>query len=231
MPRLLIVEDELDLRLLLQAHLESEGHLVDAAPDGAAALTMHAAHPADLVLLDLSLPALDGLAVLKALRSRGDDVPVLVLTARGSEADRITGLDGGADDYLAKPYSVLEVLARVRALLRRSKPKRPPSRLLKSGPYRIDLLLKCVRRGTQVVELGHREFRLLEILLARPGRTFSRRELLNLAWEADARPGPRTVDAHVAHLRKKLGDSGRHPCITTAEGEGYAWTQEVIAQS
>jgi two-component system phosphate regulon response regulator PhoB len=231
MPRLLIVEDEIELRALLQGHLESDGHLVDAASDGETALAHHARHPADLILLDLGLPHLDGLSLIKMLRERGDDVPIVVLTARGGEEAKIQGLDLGADDYLTKPYALLEVLARVRALLRRSKPKLPAGRVLKSGPYRIDLLHHCVRRGTQTVELGHREFRLLEILLTRPGRTFSRRELLNLAWEADARPGPRTVDAHVAHLRKKLGDSGRTACITTAEGEGYAWTREVVAQS
>ncbi len=226
MSRVLVVEDEADLRWMLQGHLESEGHLVTAASDGAEALACHAAHPADLVLLDLGLPGLDGLRVLRALRSRGDDVPVLVLTAQAGESARVQGLDLGADDYLGKPYSILEVLARVRALLRRAKPTAPARRYLQSGPFRIDLLLKRVSRKGQDLQLSHREFLILETLLARPGRTFSRRELLNLAWRADARPTPRTVDAHIAGLRRKLGDSPR-PWIVTAEGEGYAWPETV----
>lgn len=227
MTHILVVEDEPNLRQLLVNNLGYEGYSVAAVDDGRPALAAHQQQRADLIVLDLMLPHLDGFQVLEALRGRNDQVPVLMLTARGEEADRVKGLSVGADDYLVKPFSVLELVARIKAILRRTQPALPPA-LLSSGPFRFDLpALEVSREGT-VLDTTPREFRILEILIAHPGRTHSRNELLQLAWEADGRPTPRTVDVHVANLRKKLGeDEQGRPFITTVGGEGYRWTTPV----
>jgi two-component system phosphate regulon response regulator PhoB len=230
MTHILVVEDEPALCQLLTQNLSYEGYSVDAVHDGGAALSSHQARKADLIVLDLMLPTLDGFQVVKALRDRQDPVPVLMLTARGEEKDRIQGLSLGADDYLVKPFSVLELMARVKAILRRTRPTEKP-RLLRSGPFRFDLpRLEASREGL-MLELTPREFRLLEILITHPGRTHSRTELLQLAWEADARPTPRTVDVHIANLRRKLGDDGGKPWIATVGGEGYRWVTTVESEA
>ncbi len=231
MTHILVVEDEPSLRQLLVTNLGYEGYSVEAVDDGEPALAAHRARRADLVILDLMLPRLDGFQVLADLRGRNDLVPVLMLTARGEEADRVKGLSIGADDYLVKPFSVLELVARIRAILRRTQAPQPPA-VLRSGPFRFDLPGLEVRRGGRLLDTTPREFRILEILIAHPGRTHSRNELLQLAWEVDGRPTPRTVDVHVANLRKKLGedDLGR-PFITTVGGEGYRWTAAVEADA
>jgi len=226
MTHILVVEDEPSLRQLLASNLLFEGYTVEAVDDGLPALLAHRHHRADLIVLDLMLPALDGFEVLKSLRDGQDSVPVLMLTARGAELDRIQGLSLGADDYLVKPFSVLELLARIKAILRRTRPhERPP--ILCSGPFRFDLPGLEASRGGHVLDLTPREFRLLEILITHAGKTHSRKELLNLAWEVDARPTPRTVDVHIANLRKKLGDDDGRPWIATVGGEGYRWTGAV----
>ncbi|MBI4913898.1 MAG: response regulator transcription factor [Acidobacteria bacterium] len=230
MVHILVVEDEPSLRQLLVNNLGFEGYSVDAVEDGIPALAAHQSRRADLIILDLMLPAMDGFQVLAALRQRKDPVPVLMLTARGEEADRVKGLSIGADDYLVKPFSVLELSARIKAILRRTQPQ-APAQVLRSGPFRFDLpALEAFRDGS-LVDMTPREFRLLEILITHAGRTHSRNELLSLAWEPDARPTPRTVDVHVANLRKKLGedDLGR-PYIATVGGEGYRWTLGVEAE-
>ena len=231
MTHILVVEDEPSLRQLLVNNLEFEGYTVAAADDGAPALAAHQQARADLIVLDLMLPHLDGFQVLAALRGRNDLVPVLMLTARGEEADRVKGLSIGADDYLVKPFSVLELVARIKAILRRTQPVVAPA-VLRSGPFRFDLPGLEVHREGKLLDTTPREFRILEILIAHPGRTHSRNELLQLAWESDGRPTPRTVDVHVANLRKKLGedDQGR-PFITTVGGEGYRWTAAVEVDS
>ena len=218
---ILVVEDEPSLCQLLVNNLSFEGYSVEAAGDGVPALAAHAAHRADLIVLDLMLPQMDGFAVLRTLREGKDEVPVLMLTARGEETDRVQGLSLGADDYLVKPFSVLELMARVKAILRRTRPMdRPP--LLRSGPFR--------RRDGRLLDLTPREFRLLEILITHPGRTHSRKELLQLAWEQDARPSARTVDVHIANLRRKLGEEQGSSWITTVGGEGYRWITQVEAE-
>jgi DNA-binding response OmpR family regulator len=170
---------------------------------------------------------MDGFQVLRYLREGGDPVPVLMLTARAEEADRLQGLVTGADDYLAKPFSILELIARIRAILRRVRAAPPRPLCLRSGPFRIDLGRRTVKRGQKEVKLANREFRLLEVLLAKPGKTHSRQELVNLAWEPGGRPGLRTVDVHMVGLRRKLGEDERRPFILTVEGVGYCWTAEV----
>lgn len=226
MIHILVVEDEPSLCQLLLNNLGYEGYSVETAGDGVPALAAHAARRADLIVLDLMLPQLDGFEVLRTLREAQDDVPVLLLTARGEEVDRVKGLSLGADDYLVKPFSVLELIARVKAILRRTRPvERPP--LLRSGPFRFDLPRLEARRDGKPLELTPREFRLLEILITHAGRTHSRKELLQLAWEPDARPSARTVDVHIANLRKKLGEEQGKPWITTVGGEGYRWITPV----
>jgi len=190
------------------------------------ALAAHAARRADLIVLDLMLPHLDGFEVLRTLRDRKDEVPVLLLTARGEETDRVKGLSLGADDYLVKPFSVLELMARVKAILRRTRPVDRPT-LLRSGPFQFNLPRLEARRDGRPLELTPREFRLLEILISHAGRTHSRKELLQLAWEPDARPSARTVDVHIANLRRKLGEESGASWITTVGGEGYRWITAV----
>lgn len=229
MTHVLVVEDEPSLRQLLANNLSFEGYVVTAVEDGGPALAAHAENRADLIVLDLMLPTLDGYEVLKQLRERQDSVPVLMLTARGAEADRIQGLSLGADDYLVKPFSVLELLARIKAILRRTRPLDRPN-ILKSGPFRFDFPALEVIRDGKTLDLTPREFRLVEILITHAGRTHSRMELLKLAWDADARPTPRTVDVHIANLRKKLGEDEGRPWIATVGGEGYRWIASVEAE-
>lgn len=229
MTHVLVVEDEPSLRQLLTNNLTFEGYVVTAVEDGGPALAAHGANRADLIVLDLMLPTLDGYQVLKQLREQEDPVPVLMLTARGAEADRIQGLSLGADDYLVKPFSVLELLARIKAILRRTRPLDRPH-TLKSGPFHFDLPALEVIRDGKTLDLTPREFRLVEILITHPGRTHGRMELLKLAWDADARPTPRTVDVHIANLRKKLGEDEGRPWIATVGGEGYRWIAPVEAE-
>lgn len=226
MTHILVVEDEPSLRQLLSNNLTFEGYTVDAVADGIPALASQQARPADLIILDLMLPEMDGFRVLRALRDKQDPVPVLMLTARGAENDRVQGLSLGADDYLVKPFSVLELVARVKAILRRTRPVDRPQ-AMRSGPFRFNIPALEVSRAGKPLDLTPREFRLLEILVTHPGRTHSRTELLQLAWEADARPSPRTVDVHVANLRKKLEGTDGHTWIATVGREGYRWTEPV----
>lgn len=226
MTHILVVEDEPNLQQLLVNNLRFEGYSVDAASDGLPGLAAHRARRADIIVLDLMLPRVDGFQVLEELRRARDMVPVLMLTARGSESDRVKGLSLGADDYLVKPFSVLELVARIKAILRRTQPQELP-KALRSGAYTFDLLSMRATRGGVALDLTPREFRLLEILVSHPGRTHSRTELLQQAWDADARPTPRTVDVHIANLRKKLGDDDKHGLISTVGGEGYRWTAPV----
>ncbi len=230
MTHILVVEDETSLRQLLSQNLSYEGFSVASAADGAEALSSHRARRADLIVLDLMLPVVDGFQVLRTLREHQDPVPILMLTARGAEQDRVQGLSLGADDYLVKPFSVLELLARVKAILRRTRPLEKP-KALRSGPFRFDLPRLEATRDEQIMDLTPREFRLLEILISHPGRTHSRQELLQLAWDKDAQPTPRTVDVHIANLRKKLGEEQGKSYIATVGGEGYRWVLPVSTEA
>jgi DNA-binding response OmpR family regulator len=225
--RILVVEDEPSYVEILTGNLEIEGYEVATAMDGDPALALHLAHPADLIILDLMLPSMDGFQFLQALRSRGDQVPVLMLTARGEERAKVRGFELGVDDYVTKPFSILELLSRVRAILRRvhKAPLSSGPRVLASGPFVLDRDRLTLAREGEVLDIGDQGFRLLEILFLRPGLVVRRTELLKLAWTEESRPGPRTVDAHISLIRKCLGPE--KAWLATVGGAGYRWLEPV----
>ena len=218
---ILIVDDEREIRELLRYNLERRGYQVLTAQDGEEGLArIFATHP-DLVLLDLLLPGLNGLEVLRELRQEPStrDLPVLLLTARGAEMDKLLGFERGADDYITKPFSPREVIARVEAVLRRAKPPRE-SEALDAGPLKLDHAKREVHFEGSELTLTPREFELLYFLARHPGRVFSRDELLTKVWGYDYRGETRTVDVHVRRLRAKLGIEGAR-LIATVTGAGY----------
>ena len=227
--RILVIEDETDIADMVMVNLQAEGYEVTTAASGTQGLDRQQEQVADLIVLDLMLPDINGFEVLRTLRRRQDNVPVLVLTARTTKEDRILGLSYGADDYLGKPFSMLELIARIQAILRRSDPKAASPRILRSGPFRINFVTLSATRSKVDLNLSLREFRILEVLVTHPGRVHSRRELINMAWEPEARPSIRAVDVHIARLRKKLGDTTSVPVIQTLEREGYRWNLPVAA--
>jgi two-component system phosphate regulon response regulator PhoB len=225
-PRILVVEDEADLALLLTYNLEAEGYNVESAERGDEAELRLAEHTPDLVLLDWMLPGVSGLEICRRLRAREATrtLPVIMLTARGEEAERVRGLSVGADDYVVKPFSVPELMARVRSLLRRSRPERVADRLA-AGDIELDRETRRVRRGPRDVHLGPTEFRLLEYLLEKPGRVFSRGQMLDGVWGQSVEIDERTVDVHVGRLRKALSRGREKDPIRTVRGAGYAFDE------
>ena len=223
MTRILVVEDERNLALGLRANLEVEGYEVAVAPTGEAALADALARRPDLVILDLMLPGIDGYEVLATLRARGVDVPVLILSARAEEIDKVRGFRAGADDYVTKPFGVMELLLRVQALLRRANPAAPAARTLwKVGDVEVDAARRVVRRGGEEVSLTPRAFELLLALLTNADRPLSRHELLRTVWRYDSSVTTRTVDAHIAELRRKLERDASEPRhILTVHKIGY----------
>jgi len=225
--RILIVDDEPDILGLLVYHLSREGYRVSTAVDGPAAITAAIENPPDVLLLDLMLPTLDGYEVLQTLRSnpRTARTPVLLLTARGEEEERLRGFECGADDYVTKPFSPKEVVLRVRALLRRAGEEPVArSRRLVVGAVEIDLDAHRAFADGREMELTALEYELLRVLVARRGRVQSRTQLLQAVWETNARIETRTVDVHVARLRAKLGEAGH--MIETVRGVGYRLSPE-----
>jgi DNA-binding response OmpR family regulator len=227
--RILIVEDEVSLSDLIRSHLEKEGHGVEQAFDGNQALaTADRARP-DLVILDWMLPGLDGLTVCRELR-RKHLMPILMLTARGDVADRVTGLEVGADDYLGKPFSIVELAARVAALLRRvaldtASTSSDPAQPLTFATLVLDLAGHRATLAGKSLDLSRREMDLLELLLRHPGRTFSRDFLLERLWGSDFDGLDRAVDTQMVRLRRKLGDLG--VCMETVWGVGYRFRPEL----
>jgi two-component system phosphate regulon response regulator PhoB len=204
-PRILVVEDEAALSMLLAYNLEAEGYVVEHVERGDEAELKLEESPPDLLILDWMLPGVSGLEICRRLRA-GDatrTLPVIMLTARGEEAERVRGLAVGADDYVVKPFSVPELMARVKALLRRAKPERVAVQLV-AGDLELDRETKRLRRGGREIHLGPTEFRLLEYLMEKPGRVFSRAQLLDSVWGMSAEIEERTVDVHVGRLRKAL---------------------------
>jgi two-component system phosphate regulon response regulator PhoB len=220
---ILIVEDEEPLTLLLRYNLEAEGYEVSTCARGDEADTRLREQVPDLVVLDWMLPGLSGIELCRRLRARPEtrQLPILMLTARGEESERVRGLATGADDYVVKPFSVPELLARVRALLRRASPERM-AEVLTFGDIELDREKKRVSRGGRAIALGPTEFKLLEFFLERPGRVFSRAQLLDGVWGNDVFIDERTVDVHVGRLRKALNSSEALDPIRTVRGSGYA---------
>lgn len=222
-PLILVVEDEIDLVTLLTYNLEREGYRVASAYDGDEAVLVTGEQRPDLIVLDWMLPNRSGLEICRQLR-RGDktrDVPIIMLTARGEEADKVRALDSGADDYMAKPFSTVELLARIRAVLRRAAP-RISDEVLGYNDVEMDLAAHRVRRGGRDIHLGPTEFRLLRHFMQHPGRVFSREQLLDVVWGHDVYVEPRTVDVHIRRLRKALNDSEDIDLIRTVRSAGYA---------
>lgn len=221
--RITVVEDEDALSALLDYNLTQEGYQVRVCPDGDEALLSLEEEAPDLLVLDWMLPGVSGIEICRRVRARDDlrDMPVIMLTARGEEEDRIRGLDTGADDYLTKPFSMSELVARVRAVLRRSRPTLAGD-VATFGDIILDREMRRVRRGPREVHLGPTEFRLLDCLIQRPGRVFSREQLLDIVWGRDVYVEARTVDVHVGRLRKALNRRGDADPIRTVRAAGYA---------
>ena len=227
MPKVLIVEDEEPISLLLRYNLEAEGYTVDACMRGDEAEVRLRESVPDLLLLDWMLPGISGIELCRRLRMREETerLPVIMLTARGEEAERIRGLSTGADEYVVKPFSVPELMARVRAILRRASPE-VVSSMLRSGDIELDRETHRVHRGAKEVHLGPTEFRLLEFLMTAPGRVFSREQLLDGVWGHDVYVDERTVDVHVGRLRKALNRGKAKDPIRTVRGSGYAFNDQ-----
>jgi DNA-binding response OmpR family regulator len=221
-PRLLIVEDELPMRTALKDCLEAEGYRVLTAADGEVGLERALKEKPDLILLDIMLPKLDGFALCAELRRLSLDVPVLMLTAKGQVQDRVTGLDAGADDYLVKPFSTDELLARVRALLRRTRRTGRAPTALNLGDVHIDLLKQTALRGRKPVHLTAKEFAMLRLMAEAQSEPVTRERFLDVVWGYTAFPTTRTVDNHIASLRAKLEPDPDQPrWIKTVHGVGY----------
>ncbi len=230
-PRVLIVEDEEPLTLLLRYNLEAEGYAVDSVARGDEAEIRLRDDVPDIVQLDWMLPGLSGIELCGRIRVRPETerLPVIMLTARGEEGDRIRGLSTGADDYIVKPFSVPELLARVRALLRRTKPAHIAT-LLTAGDMELDRETHRVRRSGKDLHLGPTEFRLLEFLMQSPGRVFSREHLLNAVWGHDVYIDERTVDVHVGRLRKAISLPRKSDPIRTVRGAGYSFNENFASE-
>jgi two-component system phosphate regulon response regulator PhoB len=214
------------LRVLLRYNLEAEGFDVTATARGDEVETMVAERKPELILLDWMLPGLSGIEICRRLRSREDtrDIPVIMLTARGEETERIRGLATGADDYVVKPFSVPELIARVRSILRRANPEAVAERL-EAGDIALDRATRRVVRGSRDLNLSPTEFRLLEHLMRHPGRVFTRDQLLNAVWGHDIYVDDRTVDVHIGRLRKSLNRGRARDPIRTVRGTGYAFDE------
>lgn len=220
--RVLVVEDEPDIAQFISQGLDEAGYAVDLAKDGAAGLDYFLAVEYDLILLDIMLPKIDGLHLLKELRNRNIQTPVLVLTARDAIADRIQGLDAGADDYLVKPFSFSELLARIRALLRR--PPLQVDAILQVGTLVMDRVRHEVRCANRPIELSPREFALLEYLLHCPDRVLTRTQIAEHVWNFDFPGDFKVIDVYIGYLRRKLEQSVDAPLIQTIRGVGYRLT-------
>ena len=222
MKRILLVEDEPGLVLTLRDRLSREGYVVETTIDGESGLARAAGEAFDLVLLDVMLPRLGGFDVLKELRKRNIETPVIMLTARGQVVDKVVGLKLGADDYVTKPFEMVELLARIEAKLRRAPSTSHPAEGYQFGGIRVDFRRAEVMKDGAPLELSAREFQLLKYFIEHRGATLTRDELLNEVWGYNAMPSTRTVDVHVAWLRQKIEPNPRHPqFVLTVHGMGY----------
>ena len=216
--RVLVVDDDRGVRTAVARALGYEGYCVDSADDGVAALAAHAGSPADAIVLDVAMPRLGGVDLCRQLRAAGDRTPILMLTARTAVADRVSGLDAGADDYLTKPFALEELLARVRALLRRVA---EPDGLLRFADLSLNPAARTCERGGERIELTRTEFNLLELFLLNPNRVLTRDMLLDRIWGYDFDTTSNTLDVYVGYLRRKTESGGRGRLVHTVRGVGY----------
>jgi len=220
--RILIVEDEPAMVQGLRDNFEYEGYEVISAADGADGLNRAIADQPDLVVLDVMMPKMSGLDVCKQLKARKPSLPIIMLTARGQEIDKVVGLELGADDYVTKPFSIRELMARVKAVLRRASPQAVGSEVYRFNDVEVNVRSNEVLRGGQPVELSSKEFALLAYFVAHPAETLTRDRLLDAVWGYENYPTTRTVDAHIVHLRQKLEPNPEEPrFILTVHGSGY----------
>jgi len=220
--RILIVEDEPAMVQGLRDNFEYEGYEVISAADGAEGLNRAIADQPDLVVLDVMMPKMSGLDVCKQLKARKPSLPIIMLTARGQEIDKVVGLELGADDYVTKPFSIRELMARVKAVLRRASPQAAGAEVYRFSDVEVNVRNNEVLRGGQPVELSSKEFALLAYFVAHPAETLSRDRLLDAVWGYENYPTTRTVDAHIVHLRQKLEPNPEEPrFILTIHGSGY----------
>jgi len=225
MPTVLVVDDETPLRDLIRAYLERDGYTVVEASTGKEALSAAALHNPDIIVLDLMIPEIDGTEVCRRIRA-SSDVYIIMLTAKADEVDRVVGLEVGADDYLTKPFSPRELMARVRALLRRPRAQVAIVRVLRFGDLTIDVDGHEVRVGNDVITLTATEYRLIALLASTPGRMYSRAHLLEHVWGSSYYGDDRVVDVHIANARRKIQEnSTSQPFVETVRGAGYRWRQ------
>lgn len=217
--KILIAEDDERIRRVLKMGFEQTRLMVDEAEDGEQALAMLESDHYDILVLDWMMPNRDGLSVIKALRSQKNKIPIILLTAKGETTDKITGLDAGADDYLAKPFSFNELLARVRALMRR--PPQLQENILNLADLDLDLNNFIVKRAGGLIKLSKTEYKLLEYLMRHQGQIFSKQEIINQVWDFDANILPNTVEAHIRSLRQKIDQPFQKKLIKTVRGFGY----------
>jgi DNA-binding response OmpR family regulator len=230
-PRILIVDDEPEMVRGLEDNLHFEGYQTVAAPDGRRGLALALSEAPDLILLDVMMPGMSGWDLCRELRRRGLDVPVIMLTARGEEVDRVLGLELGADDYVTKPFSLRELMARIRAVLRRPGPRQKFEEFA-FGDVRVHLRARQAFKGGREVRLTRKEFDLLRYLIEHPGEVITRDRLLDEVWGYERFPTTRTVDTHILRLRQKFEDDPERPAhILTAHGQGYRFVAERGAAS
>jgi DNA-binding response OmpR family regulator len=222
MARILIAEDESDMAMGLKDNLQFEGYEIIVASDGEAALKATLEHSPDLVLLDIMMPKMDGLEVCRRIREAGYTIPILMLTAKSQEIDIVRGLEMGADDYITKPFSVRELLARLKAALRRTDAGKGLSRTLRIGESTVDLVKGRVDRGKETFALGHFELEILKMLVENAEKPVERNKLLDVIWGLEGFPATRTVDNHIVSLRRKIEPDPKHPRhIVTVHSIGY----------
>ena len=223
---ILVVEDEEPIQILLRYNLEAEGYRVRVSADGEDVSFLINDERPDLVILDWMLPGISGIEVCRLMRVKPEtrEIPIIMLTARGEEAERVRGLATGADDYMVKPFSVKELMARVQSILRRAKPEAIAEQII-VGEIVFDRKTRRVRRGARDVNLSPTEFRLLEKLMQNPGRVYSRSQLLDIVWGRDIEVDERTVDVHVGRLRKSLSRGKEIEPIRTVRGSGYSFDE------
>ena len=223
---MLIADDDQAVRDSLERTLRFEGYAVDIAGDGVEALARAADTPPDLLVLDVTMPIMGGLEACRQLRAAGDRTPILMLTARDGISDRVAGLDAGADDYLVKPFALQELLARVRALLRRVAADAPDENMLRLGDLTLDVGSRTVRRGEVLLDLTRTEFNLLQALLEHPGQVVTRGQLFERVWGYDLDRSSNSLDVYIGYLRRKLEPAGATRLVHTVRGVGFVLREE-----